>query len=157
MERLATGERTSDARERLEAQGPFPSHEGGTLGAGKGAFLGHAALRETVMRGHHGRWLDRTHQRWKVRAVYLTSAIQISALVAAFIVVPENRITAFWVLAGTVIPFWLLVLSVRCRVCGEYVMLWAWKRTNTIGDLHRLEACPQCGALDDDDGLMKKK
>ena len=96
-----------------------------------------------------GRWLDRTRQRWKARAVYLISAIQVSALVAAFVVVPARRITTFWVLAGTVIPFWALVLSIRCRVCGEHVMLWAWKRPNTIGDLNRLEACPQCGARDD--------
>lgn len=98
------------------------------------------------------RWLDRTGQRWKVRAAYLTSVVQVSALISVFVVEDDNsRLTAFCVMGAALILLAMFVLSVRCRVCGEHVMIWAWNRRNTIGDLDRLETCPQCGARDDSD------
>lgn len=83
------------------------------------------------------------------------SALQITALVSIFVVNDDKtRLTAFCAMGGALILLAVFVLSVRCRVCGEHVMVWAWNRRNTIGDLDRLDGCPQCGAYDDDGSLI---
>jgi predicted RNA-binding Zn-ribbon protein involved in translation (DUF1610 family) len=93
-------------------------------------------------------WLDRTRQRWKVRAAYVLSPIQIGALIDLFVAPEAPRFV--WVFFGETIAvalLWVLVLSVRCRVCGEFVMYRVWKDPgNSIRRLSNLQACPDCGA-----------
>jgi hypothetical protein len=97
-------------------------------------------------------WLDRTHQRWKVRAAYALSPIQIALLIDLFLVPDSPRFIWVFFAQGIAVALLLaLVFFVRCRVCGEFVMYRVWKEPgNSIKRLSRLEACPDCGARGDD-------
>ena len=105
-------------------------------------------------RSKAARWLDRTGQRWKVWSAYVAVAVQASALLVFFFGgEAEHRLLAFSVLGGALLAFAILALSLRCRVCGEFVFIWAWHQRDGFSALAGLEACPQCGARDDRDKL----
>lgn len=94
-------------------------------------------------------WLHRTGQRWKARAAYVLAVVQLAALAGTFLGPSDYRLTCFWLLTAAAVVFWPLFLMVRCRVCGEFVLMWAWEGPDWISRLERLRACPQCGATDD--------
>jgi len=94
------------------------------------------------------RWLSRTRQRWKARGAYVAAFVQVSALVGMLVGPSAHRFTCFWVMTVALVLFGLLFVSLRCKVCGEFVMAWAWDSPDWISRLERLRACPQCGATD---------
>ncbi len=109
---------------------------------------------ESSTGGRAGRWLSRTGQQWKLWSAYVVAAVQALALLVFFFGREAgHRLLAFWVLGGGVLAFAILALSLRCRVCGEFIFVWALHEWDGFGALAGLEACPQCGARDDTDQL----
>lgn len=106
------------------------------------------------MGGRADRWLSRTGQQWKLWLAYVVAAVQAVALLVFFFGrEAEHRLLAFWVLGGAILAFAILAVSLRCRVCGEFIFMWALREWDGFGAVAGLEACPQCGARNDTDKL----
>lgn len=102
------------------------------------------------------RWLDRTRQRWKARTAYVFASVVVVAFVTMLLT--DNVRLMGWAIIAFVaasIGFAAFMLSVKCRVCDEYVMLSIWKSSrDPIGRLESLESCPNCGAGTNEDRFV---
>jgi hypothetical protein len=93
-----------------------------------------------------GSWLQRTHQRWKLR-VFSTGVIALGIL----LVVGLQSHSPLWLTLGStaLMGIWFLwfFASLRCSHCGARVGWWA-VRTQAVNTwlpvLMALEKCPRC-------------
>lgn len=95
-----------------------------------------------------------TRQRWKFRAIVWVGFLNFAAF--CVVILTSNRALYLWAFAGLLVMLPAMLccgLGIKCRVCGELVLVWAIRRGKWINRMEKLTACPSCGARDDSEKL----
>jgi hypothetical protein len=99
-------------------------------------------------------WLDRTGQRWKVRALWLLIAVSLAAFLIAYLMLASAALStdvqAAAIMSATALglsTFIWFLRAIRCPACGRRPA-WALVRSQSIGlwlpKLLSATACPLC-------------